>query len=276
MRPGISTPSAPSTLLTLNPFVRQDRVHYYASADSTVDTPATLSQDRGLTNWGFRGDVSYGNAHHNLKIGGQLMQTRLHEDFTLGITDSTFNPVCLDSSGDPQDLPTVTNPAQCAGLGFVANPDFNPDLQLLDLTRGGSPFQFTGAENINEYAGYIQDVISFGGLVLTPGLRVDKYSGAGIEDTQAEPRIGVSYHIRGTGTILRAGYARTMETPYNENLLVATSPDSAALVAAFSEEGGAPVATGHRNQYNIGIQQALGRYVLRRCRLLLEVYGQRL
>ena len=82
-----------------------------------------------------------------------MMQTRLHEDFTLGITDSTLNAVCLNSSGDPQDLPTVTNPAQCAGLGFVANPGFNSYLQPLDLTRGGTPFQFTGAENINEYAG---------------------------------------------------------------------------------------------------------------------------
>ena len=51
-----------------------------------------------------------------------------------------------------------------------------------------------------------------------------------------------------------------METPYNENLLVATSGNAAALVTAFSEEGGAPLGTGHRNQYNIGFQQALSRY----------------
>ncbi len=52
-----------------------------------------------------------------------------------------------------------------------------------------------------------------------------------------------------------------METPYNENLLVATSPDSAALIAAFSEEGGAPVDTGRRNQYNVGLQQGISRYI---------------
>jgi hypothetical protein len=60
---------------------------------------------------------------------------------------------------------------------------------------------------------------------------------------------------------LRAGYARTMETPYNENLVVATSPDATELIQAFSEEGGAPLNTGHRNQYNAGFQQAFSRYV---------------
>jgi hypothetical protein len=51
-----------------------------------------------------------------------------------------------------------------------------------------------------------------------------------------------------------------METPYNENLLVATSPGAASLIEAFSEEGESPVGPGHRNQYNVGVQQALGRY----------------
>ena len=78
------------------------------------------------------------------------------------------------------------------------------------------------------------------GNTLSPGLRIDHYDGVGVKKTQAEPRVGISYLIGPSSTVLRAGYARTMETPYNENLLVATSPDSAALVAAFSEEGGAP------------------------------------
>src|SRR5881296_2325466 len=73
--PGYQHTFGPTTLLTLNAFVRQDRVHYYPSPDSADDTPATLSQSRRLTNWGVRGDVSYSIAHHNLKIGGQLTQT---------------------------------------------------------------------------------------------------------------------------------------------------------------------------------------------------------
>jgi len=262
LAPGYQHTFSSTTLLTINPFVRQDRVHYYPSPDPADDSPATLSQNRRLTNWGLRGDVSYSAGHHNLKIGGQVMQTRLREDFDLGITDFTFNPVCLNRTGDPQALPTVTNPALCAGRGFVANPDLNRDLIPFDLTRGGRPFTFAGTGNVNEYSAYIQDAITIGNLTLNPGLRVDRYDGLGsIKDTQAEPRMGISYLIRPSGTVLRAGYARTMETPYNENLLVATSDRASVFISAFSPEGQAPLKPGHRNQFNVGLQQALSKYV---------------
>jgi hypothetical protein len=52
-----------------------------------------------------------------------------------------------------------------------------------------------------------------------------------------------------------------METPYNENLLVAISPASQDLVTAFSAEGQAPLKPGSRNQFNIGFQQAISRYL---------------
>jgi hypothetical protein len=218
--PGYQHTFSPRTLLTINPFVRQDRVHYYPSPDPNDDTPATVSQSRRLTNWGVRGDVSYVAGHHNLKIGGQVMQTHLQENFALGVTDPSFKP------------------------GF-----------------NGSVFNFGAAGNVNEYAAYIQDAITAGKLTLNPGLRVDRYDGVGATATQAEPRIGVSYLLGRTNTVLRAGYARTLETPYNENLLVATSPSSAALINAFSEQGEAPVKPGTRNQYNVGFQQALSRFL---------------
>src|SRR5262245_36089436 len=262
LAPGYQHTFNSTMLLTINPFIRQDRVRYYPSPDPADDSPATLSQDRRLTNWGVRGDFSYTAGHHNVKIGGQLMQTHLQENFGLGITDFAFNPVCVNAGGDAQALPGVTNPAQCTARGFVANPDLNPGLLGLDLTRGGSLFQFAAAGNVNEYAAYIQDAITIGHLTLNPGLRVDRYDGVErIKDTQAEPRIGVSYLIGRSQTVIHAGYARTMETPYNENLLVAASDAASALVAAFSAEGQAPLNPGHRNQFNIGLQQALSRYV---------------
>jgi Carboxypeptidase regulatory-like domain len=260
--PGYQHTFNPRTLLTINPFVRQDRVHYYPSPDAANDTPATVSQSRRLTNWGVRGDVSYSVAQHNLKIGGQVVQTHLQEDLALGITDFAFNPVCLNDAGDPQELPTVTNTSQCASSGFVANPGFNTGLLPLDLRRGGSLFQFGADGNVNQYAFYIQDAMTLGHLTFSPGLRVDHYDAFGIiKNTEAQPRLGVSYLIAPTNTVLRAGYARTMETPYNENLLVATSPIASALIEAFSEEGGAPLNPGHRHQFNLGVQQALSRYV---------------
>jgi hypothetical protein len=215
--PGYQHTFGAKALLTINPFVRQDRVHYYPSPDPSDDFPATLSQNRRLMNWGVRGDVSYTSGHHNVKIGGQAMQTHLQENFNLGITDPSI---------------------------------------------GGSPFHFAAAGNVNEYAAYIQDAITVGHLTLNPGLRIDRYDGVGlIKDTQAEPRFGISYLIAPSKTILRAGYARTMETPYNENLLIATSESASSLIAEFSEEGEAPLKPGHRNQYNVGFQQALSRYL---------------
>jgi hypothetical protein len=191
-----------------------------------------------------------------------VMQTRLTENFGLGITDFTFNAVCLNRAGDPQALPTVKTTAGCAPRGFVPNADFNPDLLPLDLTRGGAQFPFAGTGNVNEYAGYIQDTMTFGHLSISPGVRVTRYDALGsITDTQAEPRVGISYLIGPSNTVLRAGYAHTMETPYNENLLVATSSLSSALIAAVSSSGQAPVVPGSRNQFNVGLQQALGRYV---------------
>jgi hypothetical protein len=259
--PGYQHTFSTTTLLTVSPFVRQDRVHYYPSADPSLDTPATLSQSRQLTNWGVRADLSYVAGHHNVKAGTQLMQTRLNENFNLGITDFTYNPVCTDAAGNALLLPAVTNPAQCP-VSSIANPGFNPALLPLDLTRGGSLFRFAGTGNVNEYAGYVQDAMTVKSLTLNLGLRVDRYDAFGtIQATQAEPRTGLSYLIHRTGTVLRAGFAHTLETPYNENLLVATAPQGAFLISSFSSLGQAGLKPGTRNQFNVGVQQALGRYL---------------
>ena len=87
--PGYQHIFSASTLLTINPFYRQDHVNYYPSPDITLDTPATISQHRTLTNWGVKADLSIVKGRHNFKVGTQLMQTRLHEQFGFGITDPT-------------------------------------------------------------------------------------------------------------------------------------------------------------------------------------------
>src|SRR5206468_10707803 len=119
-----------------------------------------------LTNWGVRGDVSYSSGHHNVKIGTQVMQTRLKENFALGITDP----------------------------GFTAD---HPDLSPFDLTRGGSPFSFADTGNVNEFAVYAQDSMTLGKLTLNPGVRVTRYSALDgtIEDSQVEPWMGISYLV---------------------------------------------------------------------------------
>ncbi len=249
------------TLLSINPFVRQDRVNYYPSPDPFDDSPATINQDRHLTNWGTRVDLSYAGGIHNLKIGTQLMQTRLAENFGLGITDATFNAVCLNSAGMPVGLPSVTNPAGCAAFGDVPNPGLSPGLVAFDLTRRGTLFHFHGRANINQQAVYVQDQITLKNFTLNPGVRFDNYDGLS-SDKLIEPRIGFSYLFKKTGTVVRGSYDRTMETPYNENLVLSSTTGSGGLATnVFGAFGSQPLRPGHRNEYDTGLQQAVKKYI---------------
>ena len=259
--PGYQHTFGASAVLTVNPFYRTDRVNYYPSRDPFDDTPATISQRRTLTNWGVKADVSYARGRHNLKVGVQIMQTRLNENFAFGITDPTYNAVCVDANGDPQELPSVTDPANCAAAGFEPNPDLLPGLPPYDLTRGGQLFQFQGTKNINQAAFYAQDNIRFGNLNVQAGLRVDDYRGI-VKDTGVQPRLGFSYMIPRTGTVIRASYSRTFETPYNENLVLSSATGAGGLASnAFGAES-VPLPPGTRNQYNAGLEQTVGRYLV--------------
>jgi hypothetical protein len=259
--PGYQRTFGARAVLTVNPFYRADRVNYYPSGDPFNDTPATIGQRRTLTNWGIKADLAYVRGHHDLKVGTQLMQTRLNERFSFAVTDPMFNPVCVDDGGDPQALPSITNPDDCAAAGFTANPDLLPGLPAYDLTRGGKPFQFQGSTNVNQYAFYIHDSMKFGNLSLQAGLRMDVYRGI-VSDSSAQPRVGASYLIKPTGTVVRAAYSRTFETPYNENLVLSSATGVGGLAANAFGAASTPLPAGNRNQYNAGVEQAFGRYLV--------------
>ncbi len=259
--PGYQHTFNPETLLTVTPFFRQDRIGYYPSADPFNDSPATLSQNRRLTNWGARAEVAYSSGINNIKVGTELMQTRLNENFSLGLTDPAYNPVCLAANGNPLALPSVTNPSACAGLGYMANPGVSAGLIPFDLTRGGSLFHFHGADNINEQAVYAQDSLTIKKLTLDLGLRFDNYDGIST-DNLLEPRFGISYLLKNTGTVLRGSYSRTMETPYNENLVLSSTTGAGGLASnVFGAYGSAALRPGHRNQFNLGFQQKVKNFL---------------
>jgi hypothetical protein len=78
-----------------------------------------------------------------------------------------------------------------------------------------------------------------------------------------EPRVGASYRIARTNTVVRGSYARTMETPYNENLLLSSATGAGGLAAnIFGSTVSTPLHPGSRNQFNAGLQQALGRFAV--------------
>jgi hypothetical protein len=231
--PGYQRTLSPRVLLTVNPFVRHDVVNYYPSRDGERDTPVTIGQRRTLTNWGVKGDLAYVRGAHNIKVGAQVMQTRLDEAFRLGITDPDF----IDKDEQPGLLP-------------------------FDLTRGGRLFQFAGRANINQQAFFLHDAMRFGRLNVTAGLRVDHYRGLATA-TGVQPRLGASYAIAKTSTVFRAAYSRTFETPYNENLVLASSTGSGGLATnVFGAFGAKPVEPGRRNQFNAGLQQAIHRFLV--------------
>jgi outer membrane receptor for Fe3+-dicitrate len=247
--------------LTINPYIRKDQFSYYASPDAFADTPSTQSQARQLLNWGVKSDLSISKGAHDLKIGIDMKQTRLAENFGFGITDETFNPVCLDKNGDAAGPSTLIDPTKCAKSGFLSNPDVSTGLIPFDLTRGGSLFAFHAAHSINQFAFYVQDAIKAGNFLFKIGFRGEHYDGV-ISDNGAEPRAGIAYNIKKTGTVLRAAYARTFETPFNENLLLANSTGNGGLAQGVFGADAVAIKPGHRNQFNTGLQQALGRHLL--------------
>ena len=75
-----------------------------------------------------------------------------------------------------------------------------------DLTRGGSLFDFYGHTDVKELGLYAEDQIKTGNWLFNVGLRFDRYNGLA-KANQIEPRLGVSYSIKKTGTVLRTSYA---------------------------------------------------------------------
>jgi len=230
--PGYSRVIGARTLFTANGFVRRDHLTYLPSANSLNDTPASVSQDRMLTNMGAKADVSMTLGAHNVKVGGSFGATRLHEQFTFGITDPS-DSAFADEDGN-----------------------FNQDLAPFDLTNGGSPLAYDQSFTIKQQAAYVQDDIKAGNATLNLGLRFDHYDGL-TTATLLQPRLGVSYAVTRTGTVLRASYGRTMETPYNENLLLSAGYGLNGLFGASQ-----PVPPGRRNQVELGLQQGFGNWVV--------------
>ncbi len=249
------------TLLTINPYIRKDEFQYYGSRDPFADSPSTQNQQRQLLNWGVRSDLAISAGRHNLKVGIDAKQSRLLENFGFGITDFTFNPVCVNQNGDAAGSASVTDPANCASSGLLANPNLSPGLVPFDLTRGGRLFAFHASQNINQFAAYIQDSITAGHFVFNIGFRADHYAGI-TSNNGAEPRAGIAYNIKHTGTVLRAAYARTFETPFNENLLLSSATGAGGLDQNVFGASAVPISPGRRNQFNGGLQQALGKYLL--------------
>jgi hypothetical protein len=240
-----------SAVLTTNYFFRRDGFNYYPSKNPFADLGApdlqqeSIAQQRSLANTGLRSDVTYTHGVNNVKAGVSYEQTFLTENFSLGIVAPTLvaNLGCETPTGTP--IPGTA----CATL------------HPYDLTEGGSLYGFHGHTDVKEFAAYAQDAITAGAWTGNMGLRLDRYNGLTIA-TQVEPRMALSYNIKHTGTVLRLSYARTLESPFNENLIIASEGCNYAVIAALIPCTTAPNRPGFRNDFHAGFQQQISRYAV--------------
>ena len=95
-------------------------------------------------------------------------------------------------------------------------------------------------------------------------MRGDFYNGL-VTHREAEPRVGVAYNIKRSHTVLRTSYARVLETPFNENLILASTGCANTVLNPLlgcAASGVDPLSPGWRNEFHVGIQQAAGRYLV--------------
>ncbi|MBI3490469.1 MAG: TonB-dependent receptor [Acidobacteria bacterium] len=231
--PTVTHVLSPHAVVEGTGWVRRDIVDYLPSADLFADQPAALAQHRSLTNAGVKVNVTSTIGAHALKAGVQQTTTWLAEQFRTGLTDPAFNSPSSNS--------------------------FLPALLPYDLTRGGTFFDFQGDAVVSQWAGYVQDTVSAGPWNVTGGLRLDGYQGLS-RAVGWQPRLGATYAIDRTKTVLRGSYGRMFLTPYNENLILASSTGPGGLGGGvLGSVAGAPLTPGHRQQIDAGAQQSVWR-----------------
>jgi hypothetical protein len=255
-----------AAVFTFAPYFRKDAYSYYPSGDPLADRgPANLqtssiAQNRTLTNAGVHSDYSYAKGINNVKAGVRYEQTFLRENDTLGIVDPTYNSPCVGADGNP--LPGYGNTASCPAGGI--NPNFLPVLLPYDLTRGGMSYSYFGHTDVKELALYIEDQIKAGNWLFNLGIRGDFYNGLTVA-RQAEPRLGTAYSIKKTNTVLRVSYARTLETPFNENLVLSSqgcANDVLSPLLLCTPGVSGTLQPGFRNEFHAGLQQAFGSHLV--------------
>ncbi len=231
------------TVFNFGAYVRRDGYNYFPSnnplADYALDQQQeSVAQQRSLLNAGTHADISYAHGIHNAKLGGMYSQTFLRENDQLGVVDPTLSAT------------------------------YSPVLVPYDLTRGGHLYSWHGQADVKQLALYGEDTITAGNWLFNLGIRGDIYNGLTIQK-QAEPRVGLSYNVKKTGTVMRASYARTQETPFNENLVLSSTgcgdPVLYAIFATLADGSCAsqsvtPFNPGFRNEFHAGLEQSVGRH----------------
>lgn len=223
----------------LSPFVTFDSTTSYRDTAARLlpspgDTPVTAELTRTLATLSTLNRLAWQRGAHAVQVGIDGQHFPVGEEFVFGLTDP--------------------------GLNDPARPDFNPNLLPFDLSRDGVRFRFRDRGSGQLFTVFFRDRVNWRRFVLDLGLRYDRYSML-VRAAQWQPRIGFAYHIKSSGTVMRASYNRNFQTPPNENLLLASSPESALLappdVRRILNGGVIAIEPQRQNVYEAGIQQDL-------------------
>lgn len=193
------------------------------------DFPYWAKQDRTLDNLGAQ--VSYTQRwgkENLLKLGFQRITFPIHERFSFAVTDDTL----------------VAGPAD--------------RLYPYSPSGGGNLFRFDARLNPTLTSAFVQNDIHLGAFFLALGLRHDAYTVAEISDNLLQPRLGLSYRVDATGTVLRASYDRLMILREHENLALSLSQQAWDL----GPNAGAPrqpLRPERQHSYSYGVEQQLGK-----------------
>jgi hypothetical protein len=123
---------------------------------------------------------------------------------------------------------------------------------------------------VKELALFVEDRLTMGNWAANLGLREDVYNGL-TDANQTEPRLGVSYDLKRTNTVMGISYARTLETPFNENLVLSSQGCTNAVLAPLLACSPAVTGTGvvsknlepgFRNEFHANVQQAFGKHAV--------------
>jgi hypothetical protein len=257
-----------TSVFNLGAWVRKDLYNYFPSGNALADLgpsnlqTSSISQIRTLMNTALHADYSYVKGISTLKIGAQYGQTFLRESDSLGIVDNIYNSPCADVNGNP--LPGYSSQADCDTPTVLPNANYLPVLAPYDLTRGGSSYYYFGRGDIKEFALFIEDQLKLGNWVANLGLREDVYNGL-TDANQTEPRLGVSYNLKPTNTVMGISYARTLETPFNENLVLSSQGCNNAVLSPLllcTPGVSGTLQPGFRNEFHANLQQAFGKHAV--------------